>query len=898
MTVSSLFYQLLIGPIEILYQYIYGFAANVLNNYGLAIIVLSLAMNFLLLPLYRRADAIQDEERAAEKRMKPVVDHLKKTFHGDERFMMLQTYYRQNNYKPFYVLKGFLSLALEVPFFIAAYNFLSNYTPLFGTSFGPIANLGLPDRMLTIGGVTVNVLPILMTLINLVSGTIYTKGYPIRDKIQLYGIAVIFLVLLYQSPSCLVLYWTLNNLFSLVKNMLSRMEKVRAAMKWIVAAAGVALIAAAAFFLPSGVSAKHRIVFILGGLLLQLPWVWSLLRRKNAGRPEKPVPKPDNKIFLWGCLLMTVLTGLLIPSAVIVSSPGEFVNVTNYYTPLRHLLHAVLLAAGTFLVWINVFYRMSGDKARNRFCLVLWALCLVALVNYMFFGTDLGLISSELHYDVEPEFATGTQLLNLGIVAAVIAAAWLVFSRWRKVIFPVLAVMALALFGMSAYNTVQINTASAEVKRIVSASSEKHASFTLSRNGKNVIFIMLDRAIDSYFPYCLEEKPELKEQFAGFTWYPDTLSFGPHTLFTSAALYGGYEYRPSIMGSNKDVPLVETQNEALRVLPVIFGEAGYKVTVCDPPYANFQWIPDLSIYDDYPYINAFNTYQGQFNPEVQENKDLIWKRNFFCYSLMKCAPVAAQPNIYLHGDYYSSIRQCGEFDMSYAVLKALPSITEISDGDENTFLSLCNNTTHDPIVLSEPEYEPAMEIDNSAYDLEHAVRRAPDMMPIELSTDLQITHYHVNMAAFIQIGKWLDYLREEGVYDNTRIIIASDHGYRLRHTEAWIFNPQLLSGDTSMYNPLLLIKDFGDTELKRDDTFMTNADVPTYLLKDLIENPVNPFTGNVIDNRAKTEETLEVTTSYDWEIEKHDGYTFLPATWYTVKEDVLDADDWTLLGVW
>ena len=67
MTVSSLFYQLLIGPIEILYQYIYGFAANILNNYGLAIIVLSLAMNFLLLPLYNRADAIQDEERAAEK---------------------------------------------------------------------------------------------------------------------------------------------------------------------------------------------------------------------------------------------------------------------------------------------------------------------------------------------------------------------------------------------------------------------------------------------------------------------------------------------------------------------------------------------------------------------------------------------------------------------------------------------------------------------------------------------------------------------------------------------------------------------------------------------------------------------------------------------------------------
>ena len=38
---------------------------------------------------------------------------------------LLQTYYRQNNYKPTYVLKGATSLFLEIPFFIAAYAFLS-----------------------------------------------------------------------------------------------------------------------------------------------------------------------------------------------------------------------------------------------------------------------------------------------------------------------------------------------------------------------------------------------------------------------------------------------------------------------------------------------------------------------------------------------------------------------------------------------------------------------------------------------------------------------------------------------------------------------------------------------------------------------------------------------------
>lgn len=109
-------------------------------------------MNFLVLPLYRRADAMQEEERETELRLHKGVAHIKKTFRGDERMMMLQTYYRQNNYKPTYVLKGATSLFLEIPFFIAAYAFLSNLELLHGVSFGPIRDLGAPRRPAHRGG--------------------------------------------------------------------------------------------------------------------------------------------------------------------------------------------------------------------------------------------------------------------------------------------------------------------------------------------------------------------------------------------------------------------------------------------------------------------------------------------------------------------------------------------------------------------------------------------------------------------------------------------------------------------------------------------------------------------------------------------------------------------------
>ena len=142
MTFFQMLYKLILGPLELLFDVIYAWAMQLIHNPGLAIIFLSLAINFLVLPLYKRADAVQEEERETAKKLKPGIDHIKKMFKGDERVMILQTYYRQNNYKPFYALKGTLSLLLEIPFFIAAYNYLSHLSLLQGVAFGPIADLG------------------------------------------------------------------------------------------------------------------------------------------------------------------------------------------------------------------------------------------------------------------------------------------------------------------------------------------------------------------------------------------------------------------------------------------------------------------------------------------------------------------------------------------------------------------------------------------------------------------------------------------------------------------------------------------------------------------------------------------------------------------------------------
>ena len=98
---------------------------------------------------------------------------------------------------------------------------------------------------------------------------------------------------------------------------------------------------------------------------------------------------------------------------------------------------------------------------------------------------------------------------------------------------------------------------------------------------KNVVIIMLDRAIGYYVPFFMEERPELQQQFDGFTFYSNTLSFGPMTNTALPAVYGGYEYTPALTNQRTDKLLVEKHNEALLMMPILFSGEDYEVTVRD-----------------------------------------------------------------------------------------------------------------------------------------------------------------------------------------------------------------------------------------------------------------------------------------------------------------------------
>lgn len=460
---------------------------------------------------------------------------------------------------------------------------------------------------------------------------------------------------------------------------------------------------------------------------------------------------------------------------------------------------------------------------------------------------------------------------------------------------------------MSVVNLITIKTSVDGVSAQYIA-EDRNPHFQLSKTGQNVVVIMLDCAMGEYIPYLFNEKPELEGQFAGFTYYDNTISFGGYTKLGAPALYGGYEYTPIEMNKRTEEPLVAKHNEALKVMPVIFSENGYDVIVFDPAYANYQWIPDLSIYDNYPDVKAYVT-RNQFD-DPGKKKTVIDQnyRNFFCFSIMKSMPLFLQPTIYSGGRYYQagsdftqtmddislSAGMNADFMDPYYVLMNLPIMTKVTEDGTNTFFLMANDTTHDPMLLQEPDYIPAQNVDNTAYDVEHADRFVIDGKELKVENAMQMIHYHANMAAMLQLGNWFDYLRENGVYDNTRIILVSDHGRALAHLEEFILDDGSdIMKDVELYYPLLMVKDFDSEEFSASDVFMTNADVPTLAMEDIILNPINPFTGKTINCDEKTAHEQFIIRPEEWQVDENNGNTFLPAGWASVKDNIWNKNNWT-----
>lgn len=907
---TQILWNIVIQPLVYMIELVFSLFWRFTGIPGIAIVGVSIAVNLFCLPLYRMADDVQERERQKQKSMERWVTHIKKHFSGDEQYMMLSAYYLEQGYRPIQALAGSISLLLQIPFFMAAYSYLSNLELLKGASFLFLSDLGEPDAMFTIGGFVVNVMPIVMTLLNLASTEIYTRGLPLRDKIQAYLLAGLFLVLLYDSPSGLVFYWTCNQLFSFAKNIF--LKVLRHPRTWALVLEQVTVCGALLWLVRAGAlpTTPKMIVVGAGALaVFELMWLRAWKTRDTTSEPVIRAQASDTSLttqFVLGGLLTALLLGLLIPSAVMADSPSEFMDLSNLSNPLERVWFATSVWCGVFLLWLGTFYFLTPRDRRPVYGLATWVIAGASLLGYFAFGEGLGTISTTLVYDNGVHYTSAEQVLNLAAIVAVCLVLALVWLKANRLVTPALAVVAASIVALAAPNVLAINRAYVEAHErvaaddtvLVGSDGELRTIYHLSQTERNVVVLFLDRAISGYLPYIMAERPELEAQFDGFTYYPNTISFGSNTNFGAPALYGGYEYTPTAMNARADERLQDKHNEALLVLPTLFSKLGYQSTVVDPPYAGtYEHTIDLSLYDGLDNLEALDV-RGAYTSKLKERYGITAgrdvSRRYVMYGLFKVAPEFLRGLLYDNGNYLTTETANtphNTFLREYAALEFLPELTEVKS-ERAGFLQICNETTHEPDILQLPDYLPSDHINNDG--LEDMGRFTLDGKTVLMDTDMRLGHYHANVAALLKLGAWFDWMRDNGVYDNTRIIIVSDHGRGLEQFEGWQIDDQM---NIENVNPLFMAKDFDAHGFTTSNEFMTNADVPAMAVEGIVGDPVNPLTDVALTTDEKTSHDQLITGSLHWNTGTNNGNTFdtSDAPWYAVHDDIFDLNNWTRL---
>lgn len=923
-------YNVIIGPIELLTRWIFTFMYSRIPGLGVigAICGVSFVINFLALPLYNIADSLQAKERNIQKKLEYRTKRIKKAFTGDERFMILSEYYRQNNYHPLYVLRSALSILIEVPFFIAAYNFLSHCDALNGVSFTFLHDLGKPDAVFSIpfGSYifTVNILPILMTVINLFSGAIYTKEAPLREKIQIYAMAALFLVILYNSPSGLVFYWILNNLFSLAKNIVVKMKHPRRIAFGVVA--GVFLLGALFIFIKNltGNRRMFRVSLLLGVAIIfaLLPLIVSGLKKvyvaifskKVAINSEVSVQKTSVWLLLFSGVALTLIAGLVIPSSVIGSSPTEFCFLGKTDSPLAYINSSLSMFIGFFLFWPLCIYKMFGEKVKKYESLLFVFLLFVALANIYIFKYDMGNISVLFNVDNPQSLENNSffySILPVLVAIALIAVITIFYKKgWLKILSTLSLAICIASLSLGLAKVSKINNSYKSYKVVHDSNKIVHDNkddtndiipvYHLSKTGNNVIFLFLDRALNSFWPYTMQEFPEMKEQFSGFVYYPNTISYSSHTVMGSPAMMAGYDYTPEAINARDSEKLVDKHNESMLVLPKIFLDAGYNVTVTDPPFSNYTWTGDLTPFDKYPKIQAKDItglytykYKKSYPSDFRlKQYDEMCKLNIVAFSFLQFIPPIARKMLYQNGNYLLHSDPLGftyDYDTflgSYSSLYYLNELTTI-ENEGNNYIFIDNETNHEYKILKE-DYTPGIVNANNVAPL----KVYPYVKhPIE-GGETDFVAYQVNVASFKQIGKWFDYLKANGVYDNTRIIITADHGRPIPLDK---YRDWKRGVEYAAYLPLLMYKDFGASgSPKTDNTFMTNADSPYLLTKDLPVSQHNPFTGNLL-KATNQKKMVDVHWCLEWNAEKLRDKNQFELNYnkaFKVHDDVNKEENW------
>jgi YidC/Oxa1 family membrane protein insertase len=183
-------------------------------SYGLAIIGITVIIKLLFWPLTQASSRSMKRMAALQPQMKEIQEKYK----DDPRKMnqKLMEFMKEHKVSP---LGGCLPILLQIPVFIGFYQMLQSAIELRGARFLWACDLSQPDTVAVVFGFPINPLPLIMGATQFWQArlTPVSPGVdPVQQKLMQY-MPLMFILILYNFSAGLALYWTVQNLLSILQ---------------------------------------------------------------------------------------------------------------------------------------------------------------------------------------------------------------------------------------------------------------------------------------------------------------------------------------------------------------------------------------------------------------------------------------------------------------------------------------------------------------------------------------------------------------------------------------------------------------------------------------------------------------------------------------------------------
>ena len=364
----------------------------------------------------------------------------------------------------------------------------------------------------------------------------------------------------------------------------------------------------------------------------------------------------------------------------------------------------------------------------------------------------------------------------------------------------------------------------------------------LSKTEPNILGLFFDGFTGSHMANILSADAKLGNRLDGFVYYNDCVSASHLTFLTLPSLYGGNKFTiRNLHSTSPDISIQEKMTLGIAALPNAFADTSFDIVLTGLEYIEKPLLsaslknPDqvLCLYDKDFWRSDYVSYwlkwakvQGIVVNYPSQITDSI-ATYLISLAWLQGAPIWMKPTLHNCFEYTDISKNMFNFNVwthflpAIATIQHMPDFLHTTDGP-GTVKVFHNSLSHFPFYLNDDSLQPVF---RPVYNV----------------------HKHWTNNTHLTTEKWMikflkdivDSLKSMGIYNNTRIVVFSDHDLQDGHGIK--YHDKMFKNRVPAPDALLLFKDFkASGPLVYSGLPMSTVDVPSLLIKDVVSSSIIP----------------------------------------------------------